>query len=89
MDLISEEGKKRIREIYRDVCIAENAFQHDIGSHNGNFEQRRIMGRDIFDALGMLGDGWEIEDEVKAQTWTRSYDDQMSIKYKMVNWEEK
>lgn len=81
MKLISEEGKEKIRQIYRDVCIAENAFQNDVGGYNGNFEQRRIMGRKIFDVLGMIGDDWEIEDEVKLQTWTRSYDDQMRIKY--------
>ena len=54
MELISAEGKERIKSVYRDVCIAENAYRNDVGDHNGNFEQRKIAIDDVFQSLGMI-----------------------------------
>lgn len=84
MELISAEGKERIKSVYRDVCIAENAFKNDVGGHNGNFEQRKIAIGDVFQALGMIHEARNIENEISNQTWTRSYHADGRIKYELV-----
>ncbi|MGF1996096.1 hypothetical protein [Enterococcus casseliflavus] len=84
MELISAEGKERIKSVYRDVCIAENAYRNDVGGHNGNFEQRKIAIDDVFQSLGMIHEARYIEEEISGQSWTRSRHVDGRIRYELV-----
>lgn len=74
----------KITAVYRDVCIAENAYRHDVGGWNGNFEQRRIAIDDICTALGVVQDLREIDYEVAQQVWTRGLHSDGRIKYERI-----
>lgn len=81
IQMIGKEERRLLHEIYRDICIAQNAYKHDIDGYLDSYEQRKIAMREVFSAFGMSGEEFEIEDEVRSQIWTRTSDEMGRIKY--------
>lgn len=81
---VTKEIIEKIELVYREICIAENAYKHDVGGYNGNFEQRRIGVEDVFLALGLYTHAGNIRDEVADQIWTRSSYPDGRIKYEQI-----
>lgn len=79
--MLSKEDKEKLHKIYRDICIAQNAYRYDVGGYLDSYEQRKIAMRDVFWVFGMAGEEFEIEDEVRSQIWTRTSDEIGRIKY--------
>ena len=82
---INEAGVDAILKQYRQVCIMQNAFEHDTGGYNDNYEQRRLGIEMVFDAFHNPYDAYSkmmwIEKEVRNQVWHQDYDEHGCNKY--------
>lgn len=76
---------RKILNIYRDVCIAENEFINDCNHYNDNYEQRRIAFEQVLELADLkddaLSQAWQIRKEIKRQRWYLALDEHGANKY--------
>lgn len=76
---------EKILNMYRDVCIAENAFINDCNHYNDNYEQRRIAFEQVLELADLKDDAllraWQIRKEIKRQRWHLLLDEHGKNKY--------
>lgn len=76
---------EKILNMYRDVCIAENAFINDYNHYNDNYEQRRIAFEQVLELSDLKDDAlsraWQIRKEIKRQRWHLALDEHGANKY--------
>lgn len=69
---LTSEGVATVLRMYRDVCIAENAFINDCNHYNDNYEQRRIAFEQVLELADLdedaLSRAWSIRREIARQT---------------------
>ena len=77
---------RQVSRQYRDICIAENAFEHDTGHYNDNYGQRRIALEDL--APYLTPEGFmqlrEIQSDVANKVYTQIYDKDNRIHYALI-----
>lgn len=84
---INQAGIEAIFQQYKQICIAENAFENDTGGYNDNYEQRKIALRDVLDIFildhfdEISGRAFGIDKEIKNQVWHLTLDDKGRNKY--------
>lgn len=72
---------------YSQICIAENAFQHDVGYANRNYGQRRLALEDLADYLCRDGAAMlqNLRDEINKQNYTKIVSDDGTYEFKTVD----
>lgn len=60
-----------ILDMYKQVCIAENAFVNDCDHYNDNYEQRRIAFEQVLELADLKDDAlskaWSIQRKIRKQ----------------------
>ena len=71
---------------YRDICIAENAFEHDTGHYNDNYGQRRIALENLAPYLTSEGiiQLHEIQNDIANKVYTQTRDKHNRIHYDLI-----
>ena len=82
---INSAAIEKILNMYRNVCITENAFINDCNHYNDNYEQRRIAFEQVLELADLkddaLSQAWQIGKEIKRQRWHLALDEHGANKY--------
>lgn len=74
-----------ILDMYKQVCIAENAFVNDCDHYNDNYEQRRIAFEQVLELADLKDDAlskaWSIQRKIRKQRWHLTFDERGRNKY--------
>ena len=77
---------RQVARQYRDICIAENAFEHDTGHYNDNYGQRRIALEDLAPYLTPEGlvQLHEMHNDIDNKVYTQIRDKHNRIHYDLI-----
>lgn len=67
--LIDRKEKERLKELFREVCIADNAWKNSVIMHNDAYTQRKIALLAVAEILDISIEFFQIEDEIREQKW--------------------
>lgn len=67
--MIDRKEKERLKELFREVCIADNAWKNSVIMHNDAYTQRKIALLAVAEILDISIEFFQIEDEIREQKW--------------------
>lgn len=67
--MIDRKEKEKLKKLFKEICIAENAWENSVIIHNHSYTQRKIALLAVADILDISIEFFQIEDEIREQKW--------------------
>lgn len=67
--LIDRKEKEQLKKLFREVCIAENAWNNSVIMYNDAYTQRKKALLAVAEILDISIEFFQIEDEIREQKW--------------------
>lgn len=67
--MIDRKEKEQLKELFREVCIADNAWNNSVIMYNDAYTQRKKALLAVAEILDISIEFFQIEDEIREQKW--------------------